>query len=67
MERSELTVDEVSARAKSRAEIDRLLPVEWWVYLTLVKDKNFQILRDIITGSKKVYWKDYFGVLVHKR
>ena len=67
MERSELTFAEVDARAKSKAEIYRLLTVEGGVYLPSAKDTNFLFLREIITGSKKVYWKAYFGVLVHKR
>ena len=54
MERSELTVAEVGARAKSKAEIYRPLTVEGGVYLPPAKDTNFQFLRDIITGFKKV-------------
>ena len=55
MELSEFTVAEVGARAKSKVEIYRLLTMEGGVYLPTAKDTNFQFLRDIITGSKKVY------------
>ena len=66
MKRNELTVTEVGARAKSEVEIYRLLTVEGGVYLPPAKDTNFQFLRDIITGSKKVCCATYSGLLAFK-
>ena len=52
MDSFELTVTEVGA--KSKVEIYRLLTAEGGLYLPPAKNINFQFLRDIITGAKKI-------------
>ena len=56
MDSFELTVTEVGAKAKSKSKVEiyRLLTIEGGLDLPPAKDVNFQILRGIITGTKKV-------------
>ena len=67
MELQELSVTEVGSKAKSKGEIYRLLATEGGVYLPPLKDVNYQFLRDIITGSKKVCLLSSLYYLVYQR
>ena len=55
------------SKAKSKGEIYRLLATEGGVYLPPLKDVNYQFLRDIITGSKKVCLLSSLYYLVYQR
>ena len=55
MERLELDVIEVGNKARSKGEIYRLLATIDGISLPPVKDFNYQYLRDIITGDKKLF------------
>ena len=53
-EEEKLTVLDCGVKGKSKIEIYRILTTEGGVYLPPAKECNYQFIRAIMTGDKKV-------------
>ena len=49
-----LTINEVGSKAKFKLEVYRILTTEGGVYLPPSQQWNYNFIRDIITGEKRV-------------
>ena len=66
MDQVNLNLQEIGLKAKSKAEIYRILTVEGELYLPPQKETNMQFISDIIVGDKKVgvsFWSEHYHLL----
>ena len=56
---TEITINDISIKARSKKEIYMVLSLEGGIYLPPILDANSKYIKDIITGSKEyLYWKN---------